>query len=72
MLFSNFTAFSLGNNFHLPSTCTLLFGGKKALFLTLTDFQFCLSVINAGKFFGLKDYHRDVCSTALKKGAEQL
>lgn len=69
MLFSNFTAFSLGNNFHLHSTCTLLFGKKIKLFLAATDFQFCLSVINAGKFFGLEDDHRDVCSTALKKGS---
>lgn len=29
VLFSNFTAFSLGNNFHLLSTCPLLFGKKK-------------------------------------------
>lgn len=38
----------------------------------MTDFQFCLSVINAGKLFGLEDYFRDVCSTPLNKGAEQL
>lgn len=45
---------------------------KKALLLSVTDFQFCLSVINAGKLFGLEDYFRDVCSTPLNKGAEQL
>lgn len=44
----------------------------KPLFLTVTDFQFCLSVINAGMFFGPEDYLRDVYSSALRKGAEQL
>lgn len=34
VLFSSFTAFSLGNHFHLPSIHTLLFG-KKHLYFSL-------------------------------------
>lgn len=71
MLFSNFTAFSLGNNFHLPSTCTLLFGKKKSS-ASHCDWLSVLSVISAGTFFGLENYFRGVCSTGLNKGAEQL
>ena len=45
VLFSPFTAFSLGNNFRLPytHTHTELFGKKQtALLLIVTDFLFCL------------------------------
>lgn len=43
-----------------------------ALFFTVTDFQFYLSVINAVKFLGLENYFKGVHSTALNKGAEQF
>ena len=45
---------------------------KNQLYFSLTDFQFYLSIIDAGKFFGLENYFKGVHSTTLNKGAKQL
>lgn len=58
-LFSSFTAFSLGNHFLLPSTCTLLFG-KNLSSISHCDWPPVSSVIDAGKFFGLENYFKGI------------
>lgn len=54
-LFSSFTAFSLGNHFLLPSTCTLLFGKNQLYFSLWLPVS---SVLDTGKIFGLKNYFK--------------